>query len=83
MRDALEPATAAALWVERHSYAAHTRPAYGAGLPLPLSLLLPWARRRAGLQRLGPLTPAQARAGAGPLLAACLPSMHGRPGAGC
>jgi len=82
VRDALEPATAAALWVERHSYAAHTRPAYGAGLPLPLSLLLPWARRRAGLQRLGPRPRGPGRAGAGPLLAACLPSVHERPGAG-
>ena len=47
----LEPATAYTTWCERESYSRHTRPAYGAGLPLPLSHWLPWRQRRTALRR--------------------------------
>lgn len=59
MQAKLEPATLAATWAEWHSFRHFTRAAYGAGLPLPLSLLMPWLQRRAALQRLGAQTPEQ------------------------
>jgi hypothetical protein len=47
----LEPATTYTTWCEGESYSRHTRAAYGAGLPLPLSYWLPWSQRRAALRR--------------------------------
>ena len=47
----LEPATTYTTWCEGESYRRHTRAAYGAGLPLPLSYWLPWSQRRAALRR--------------------------------
>ena len=57
----LEPATLASTWAEGASFRGHTRATYGSGLPLPLSVILPWILRRAALQRLAPLTPEQVR----------------------
>ena len=56
----LEPATLASTWAEAASFRSHTRATYGSGLPLPLSVIVPWLLRRATLKRLAPLTPEQA-----------------------
>lgn len=53
MEAKLEPASAYTAWCEGESYARHTRAAFGAGLPLPLSYWLPWTQRRAALRRFG------------------------------
>ena len=47
----LEPASTYTTWCEGESYGRHTRAAYGAGLPFPLSFWLPWSQRRAALRR--------------------------------
>lgn len=48
---ALEPASTFTAWCEPAAYAAHTRPAYGGGLPFPLSRLVPRSTRAAALAR--------------------------------
>ena len=62
----LEPATAYTTWCEWESYTRHTRAAFGAGLPLPLSYWLPWTQRRAALRRVGSASRDQV-----PLLSVC------------
>ncbi|KAK9836164.1 hypothetical protein WJX81_006095 [Elliptochloris bilobata] len=78
----LEPATLASAWAEGASYRGHTRAAYGAGLPLPLSVLMPWVQRRAALHRLAPLTPEQAYIGAGKAYAAIAARLRSSSAAG-
>ncbi len=43
----LQPAIAYTTWCEGSAYVAHTRPAYGAAMPFPLSYFVPRAQRRA------------------------------------
>jgi hypothetical protein len=54
----LQPALVYSTWCEPAAYAAHTRPAYGAALPFPLSFLLPRAQRKAVAARLAGAAPA-------------------------
>ncbi|PSC73709.1 metaxin-1 isoform X2 [Micractinium conductrix] len=49
----LQPALVFTTWCEAGPYGAHTRPAYGAGLPFPLSRLAPRAARAAALRHFG------------------------------
>lgn len=52
----LSPATLYATWCEPESYSSHTRPAYGAGLPLPFNYLIVWRQRRSIMQRMASMT---------------------------
>lgn len=64
----LQPALLYGAWCEAAPFGAHTRPAYGAGLPFPLSQWAPRATRKALAAHFA-ATPAdaiyQARCGAG------------------
>ena len=58
----LQPALVYTTWVEGDAFAQHTRGAYGAGLPFPLSFFIPRAQRRAVLAHFAGTTAAQVRA---------------------
>ncbi|PRW33295.1 metaxin 1 [Chlorella sorokiniana] len=58
----LQPALVYSSWCEGEAYAAHTRPAYGAGIPFSFFVLR--SQRRALLQRFAATTASQVYAGA-------------------
>ena len=49
----LATATAHYTWIDRDRFTAHTRQAYGAAFPAPLSYIIPWLWRRRAARRLG------------------------------
>ena len=49
----LATATAHYTWIDRDRFATHTRKAYGAAFPAPLSYIIPWLWRSRALKRLG------------------------------
>lgn len=49
----LATATAHYTWIDRDRFSAHTREAYGAAFPAPLSYIIPWLWRRRAAKRLG------------------------------
>ena len=58
----LHPALMYTTWVEGDAFAQHTRSAYGAGLPFPLSFFIPRAQRKAVQAHFAGTTAAQVRA---------------------
>ena len=49
----LATATAHYTWIDKDRFNAHTREAYGAAFPAPLSYIIPWLWRRRAARRLG------------------------------
>ena len=49
----LATATAHYTWIDKDRFSKHTREAYGAAFPAPLSYIIPWLWRRRAAQRLG------------------------------
>ena len=81
----LATATAHYTWIDRDRFTAHTREAYGAAFPAPLSYIIPWLWRRRAAKRLGaPLggevSDAAVRAGAADAYAALSVFLRDRGG---
>lgn len=55
----LRPAIAHTTWCEAGAFAQHTAPAYGAGLPFPLSYFVPRSQRKAVAQHFAGLSSSQ------------------------
>lgn len=63
-RSCSQPALVYSTWCEAEAYAAHTRPAHGAGLPWPLSWVGPRGTRKALLQHFAGASSSQVYGGA-------------------
>ena len=57
----LQPALVYSTWCEGGAFSQHTRGAYGAGLPFPLSFFIPRAQRKAVMAHFAGTTAAQVR----------------------